>query len=55
MIFVFVSGFFGELHPNAYRDLFLNDTIAYMVVYACVKIYDRLKEKKIGKFLFGFV
>ena len=47
MIFVFVSGFFEELHPNAYRDVFINDTIAYIVVYACVKIYDRLKNGKI--------
>ena len=37
---------FEELHPNAYRDVFLNDTIAYIVVYACVKIYDKLKAKK---------
>ena len=46
MVFVFISGFFEELHPNAYRDVFLNDTIAYIVVYACVKIYDRLKMRK---------
>ena len=46
MVFVFISGFFEELHPNAYRDVFLNDTIAYIVVYACVKIYDKLKAKK---------
>ena len=46
MVFVFISGFFEELHPNAYRDVFLNDTIAYIVVYACVKIYDKLKRKK---------
>lgn len=46
MVFVFITGFFEELHPNAYRDVFLNDTIAYIVVYACVKIYDKLKMKK---------
>lgn len=46
MVFVFITGFFEELHPNAYRDVFLNDTIAYIVVYVCVKIYDRLKIKK---------
>lgn len=46
MVFVFITGFFEELHPNAYRDVFLNDTIAYIVVYACVKIYDKLKAKK---------
>lgn len=46
MVFVFITGFFEELHPNAYRDVFLNDSIAYIVVYACVKIYDRLKMRK---------
>lgn len=47
MLFVFISGYFEELHPNAYRDVFLNDTIAYIVVYVCVKIYDRLKMAKL--------
>ena len=45
MLYVFITGFFEELHPNAYRDVFLNDTIAYIVVYACVKIYERFKRK----------
>lgn len=45
MLYVFVSGFFEELHPNAYRDVFLNDTIAYIVVYVCLKIYDRFKTR----------
>lgn len=46
MLYVFITGFFEELHPNAYRDVFLNDTIAYIVVYACLKIYDKLKLQK---------
>lgn len=45
MLYVFISGFFEELHPNAYRDVFLNDTIAYIVVYACLKIYEKIKSK----------
>lgn len=44
MLYVFVTGFFEELHPDAYRDVFLNDTIAYIVVYFCVKIYDKFKN-----------
>jgi len=44
-LYVFVSGFFVELHPNAYRDIFLNDTIAYVVVYMCLFIYTKLKSK----------
>lgn len=43
MLYVFVTGFFEELHPNAYRDLFFNDTAAYIVVYVCLKIYNRIK------------
>ncbi|MCG4723126.1 hypothetical protein L0M81_14415, partial [Alistipes putredinis] len=33
LLYVFISGFWSNLHPNAYRDVFLNDTIAYIVVY----------------------
>ncbi len=49
MLYVFITGFFEELHPSAYRDVFLNDTIAYIVVYICLKIYEKAKHKKIIK------
>lgn len=39
MVYVWISGFFMELHPHAYRDVFINDTIAYIIVYAGIKIY----------------
>ena len=45
MLYVFITGFFEELHPNAYRDVFLNDTIAYIVVYICLKIYENIRRK----------
>ena len=45
MFYVWLSGFWSELHPNAYRDVFLNDTIAYIVVVAVVEIIHRTKNK----------
>jgi len=45
MLYVFITGFFEELHPNAYRDVFLNDTIAYIVVYLCLKLYEKVRQK----------
>lgn len=43
-LYVFISGFFSELHPNAYRDIFLNDTIAYIVVYIGLYVYNKFKR-----------
>ena len=45
-IYVFISGFFEELHPNAYRDIFLNDTVAYIVIYIGVSIYQKISKHK---------
>ena len=44
---VFISGFFVELHPNAYRDIFINDTIAYIIVYVSIAIYKNRAKRKI--------
>ena len=42
MIFVFlsvwISGFFIELHVNAYRDIFINYTAGYIVVISMLKL-----------------
>lgn len=46
MLYTFITSFFEELHPDAYRDVFLNDTIAYIVVYICLKIYERIRKKR---------
>lgn len=47
LIYVFISGFWSELHPNAYRDVFLNDTVAYIVVYFVIDIINKIKKKSI--------
>jgi hypothetical protein len=39
--YVWILGFFEELHPNAYRDIFLNFT----VITICVMIVITIKEK----------
>lgn len=46
LLYVFISGFWSDLHPNAYRDVFLNDTIAYIIVYFVIDIVNRIKNKK---------
>lgn len=46
MVYVFISGLYQQLHPNAYRDVFINDTLAYIAVYACVKAYERVIKRK---------
>ena len=45
-LYVFISGFFFELHPNAYRDIFINDTIAYIIVYIGILIYKNISKRK---------
>lgn len=45
-LYVFISGFFVELHPNAYRDVFINDTIAYIIVYIGILIYKNTSKRK---------
>lgn len=45
-LYVFISGFFVELHPNAYRDVFINDTIAYIIVYVGILIYKNISKCK---------
>ncbi|EQK39535.1 putative membrane protein [[Clostridium] bifermentans ATCC 19299] len=47
LLYVFISSFWSNLHPNAYRDVFLNDTIAYIVVYFVIDIVNRIKKKNI--------
>lgn len=47
LLYVFISSFWSNLHPNAYRDVFFNDTIAYIVVYFVIDIVNRIKKKNI--------
>ena len=44
-LYIFISGFFVELHPNAYRDIFINDTIAYVIVYIGILIYKNISKR----------
>ena len=41
---VWVSGFFIELHPDAYRDIFFNFTAVYLLVSAVFQITMRRKK-----------
>ena len=41
LFYVFLSSLWQELHPNAYRDIFLNDTIAYIVIFPFIKWYGK--------------
>ncbi|NLK27872.1 MAG: hypothetical protein GX306_05970 [Clostridiales bacterium] len=43
--YVWISGFFETLHPNAYRDIFLNFTGAVIFVTIIMSIKDKWKKK----------
>ncbi|MDR3053759.1 MAG: hypothetical protein LBU48_07860 [Coriobacteriales bacterium] len=43
---VFVTGLFEELHKDAYRDIFLNFTVVFVVITAVVHIVPAIKNKK---------
>ncbi len=42
----FLSGFFIELHPHAYRDIFFNFTPIYIIIAIGVLVRERLIRKK---------
>lgn len=45
-IYVWITGFWQELHPNAYRDIFLNFTIVSFVVAIAITTKDYVKNKR---------
>ncbi|QUH26177.1 DUF6608 family protein [Serpentinicella alkaliphila] len=45
-LYVWISGFIEPLHPDAYRDIFLNFTSVTICVIIVITIKDRLKEKR---------
>lgn len=45
-LYVFVASFFEELHPNAYRDIFLNYTISFIIVTVIITIIEYFKKYK---------
>ena len=47
LLYLFLKGFFVELHPNAYWDLFLNDTAAYLVIYALFRLSQKVRKERV--------
>lgn len=45
-IYVWITGFWEELHPNAYRDIFLNFTTVSIVVAIAITTKDYVKNKR---------
>lgn len=41
LLYVFFTGFFEELHPNAYRDITLNYSAVFIIVAFIVKFITR--------------
>ena len=44
-LLVWISGFFTDLHPDAYRDIFLNFTVIYILIAAGFIIVGRYRRK----------
>ncbi|WP_280772088.1 DUF6608 family protein [Salipaludibacillus daqingensis] len=44
-LYVWLTGFFVTLHPNAYRDIFLNFTAVTIGVIAVIIIKDKINKK----------
>ena len=44
--YVWLSGFWEEQHSNAYRDIFLNFTVVYIVIVITIIIKDYINGKK---------
>lgn len=42
---VYILGYFAELAKTAYRDIFLNYTVVFVVVSAIIIIYQKKKSK----------
>lgn len=41
-----LSGFWMELHPDAYKDVFLNFTVVYAIIAGVILLLGRIKKKK---------
>lgn len=46
LAYTWISGFYMEQNPNAYRDIFLNFTVAYILVISALIIIRYIKSKK---------
>jgi len=47
LLLIWTGGFFVELHPNAYRDIFLNFTPIYILISTGFIIFGRYKKKRL--------
>jgi hypothetical protein len=45
-LYVWNLGHFEELHPNAYRDIFLNFTIVFAAVSVAIGLWKRYRKKR---------
>jgi UDP-N-acetylmuramyl pentapeptide phosphotransferase/UDP-N-acetylglucosamine-1-phosphate transferase len=46
LFYVFVQSLFAELHPTAYRDIFFNFSIPYVVVATTLLVVEHLRNKR---------
>ncbi len=44
LLLVWISGFFIKLHPDAYRDIFLNFTAIYILIALGFLIFKKFKK-----------
>ena len=45
--YIWLTGLREPLAKSAYRDIFINDTIAYIIVYVSIAIYKNRAKRKI--------
>lgn len=48
-LYVYIDGFFVDLHPNAYRDIFRSVTLMYLVFISCALIIDLARTARANK------
>ncbi|EEG77958.1 DUF6608 family protein [Dethiobacter alkaliphilus] len=44
LLLMWISGFFIELHPDAYRDIFFNFTPIYILISAGLILFGRMRR-----------
>ncbi|WP_250672970.1 DUF6608 family protein (plasmid) [Paraclostridium ghonii] len=47
LMYVFFTGFFEELHPNAYRDITLNYSAVFIIAFFIVKFVSKRRCKEL--------
>jgi len=49
ILWIWISGYFRILHPNAYVDGFRSYTMIYAIVFAYMVIYDAVRTRRANK------